>query len=900
MKNRAIFKVLVSWFFWVWHGIILFLGGLLILAIMGKNFSQVMAGTLSLDYFVSGVGLLVVPLFLAICGGGELVKLEQSKLLKLVYVVELPLLILLGFRFFGIDVITIGDIFVLTSLAFPPLVYLFAFLADNFEFFASLRTKLSSGVGFYFFLVAYSMLFVGMWYSFAFVLLIIPPLLGSILGILGTALAITLNVSWGFIVGIILFIIFVFLFALVAPVPLYLVSEYSKLWSEKIEASFIEARVKTVATFCFVVVSWFFVFVFLQSTPQDFDTLVNSPPQNEQQMTFFADNKNEIRGWFLEEYIAQYNKYRSQYVYAFYYDVLGSESMAEGAQAVVDALAKPMRHKSVFNDIESVKKAYAAIFDVPMLEAEKATLEKRIGGRTKKDVFEERETDVKRVLVDEQTLSIQDHGYYANVKMHECYKNQTYMQREVEYYFAMPDGAVVTDLKMGLTESEAEAFRCVVAPRGAARKVYENEVRKRRDPALLEQIDDNLYRLRIFPVPAMQWDREKRKEIGSAKLFLWMTFQVLRTEQGFPMPRLLKKRNAYWIDRPDRETETNKGVLATWLPEFLPSNKKGAVTSHMVMLPEGYSVKISPKQPTKTSLERIAVVLDSSYSMHNTIGKAYERVRNGFKGVQKDVYVVNSTTELSKELDITISEPPKCFGSSTYQGMIREFNRVRKNAQYDAIFLLTDDGSYWTNSDEKIFLKDKEPLWLVHLGKRPFTHSQVVKNALIKTGGGVIFDEQLTMDTCEYIARAAKRKENRLIGDVYEWHVQKQRYNREFFSGPIQLAAQKIIQVSKRVKEHDSLEALHTFAQDYHIVSPYSSMLVLVNEQQEKALKNAEQGKDKFDRDDEWRSGKYVENSSINRRVSLSAVPEPHEWVLIILGTILLFALWRRERIYRR
>ena len=38
--------------------------------------------------------------------------------------------------------------------------------------------------------------------------------------------------------------------------------------------------------------------------------------------------------------------------------------------------------------------------------------------------------------------------------------------------------------------------------RGRARQVYQTIVNSRRDPAILEQIGDNLFKMRVFPIPA--------------------------------------------------------------------------------------------------------------------------------------------------------------------------------------------------------------------------------------------------------------------------------------------------------------------------------------------------------------------------------------------------------------
>ncbi|MBD2020763.1 hypothetical protein H6F43_11275, partial [Leptolyngbya sp. FACHB-36] len=76
----------------------------------------------------------------------------------------------------------------------------------------------------------------------------------------------------------------------------------------------------------------------------------------------------------------------------------------------------------------------------------------------------------------------------------------------------------------------------------------------------------------------------------------------------------------------------------------------------------------------------------------------------------------------------------------------------------------------------------------------------------------------------------------------------------------------------------NELDAIHAAAKQYGIVTPYSSMIVLVNSQQRRELKQAEQQSDRFDRE--------VEDPQLPQPNSsdISAVPEPAEWLLLVVG----------------
>ena len=98
-------------------------------------------------------------------------------------------------------------------------------------------------------------------------------------------------------------------------------------------------------------------------------------------------------------------------------------------------------------------------------------------------------------------------GLVARISIEDEFKNTNkYTEEEVIYEFSLPVDAVVNELRLG---PDLE-FEGVIAPRGAAAKVYEAEVEKARDPALLEQIGLGKYRLRVFPIP----ESEDKKTLG--------------------------------------------------------------------------------------------------------------------------------------------------------------------------------------------------------------------------------------------------------------------------------------------------------------------------------------------------------------------------------------------------
>ena len=87
------------------------------------------------------------------------------------------------------------------------------------------------------------------------------------------------------------------------------------------------------------------------------------------------------------------------------------------------------------------------------------------------------------------------------------------------------------------------------------------------------------------------------------------------------------------------------------------------------------------------------------------------------------------------------------------------------------------------------------------------------------------------------------------------------------------------------LEQLDVLDHLHAIAIEQGIVTPYSSMIVLVNNRQEKLLDRLETYDDRFQREHE-ETGETTQQSPF----SVTGVPEPEEWLLLALAATML--LW--------
>jgi Ca-activated chloride channel family protein len=97
----------------------------------------------------------------------------------------------------------------------------------------------------------------------------------------------------------------------------------------------------------------------------------------------------------------------------------------------------------------------------------------------------------------------------------QTFKNETMQRLEGILLFPLPENAIITELalwedgirKVGKTMESA-----------AARAIYDGTVRKSIDPALLEYMGNNLFKLSVFPIEASGINSQRRVEITYAEL----------------------------------------------------------------------------------------------------------------------------------------------------------------------------------------------------------------------------------------------------------------------------------------------------------------------------------------------------------------------------------------------
>lgn len=133
-----------------------------------------------------------------------------------------------------------------------------------------------------------------------------------------------------------------------------------------------------------------------------------------------------------------------------------------------------------------------------------------IGALFNRPLWSDREYDkmwIKRV---DATADIE--GQIAVTHVDQIFHNDMDQQVEAIWVFPLPEGAVVTELFYWFNGVQ---YQGSIKEREEARRKYEEKVRRLIDPALLEYLGDNLYRLSIAPINA---DSDVRFEITYVRM----------------------------------------------------------------------------------------------------------------------------------------------------------------------------------------------------------------------------------------------------------------------------------------------------------------------------------------------------------------------------------------------
>lgn len=952
VKNifRRIFNIKIWGYglFWSWNLIFLafmFLG--FAPNVLPDTIDAVREGLIPVKYLITTVLVTLIPL-IAVLLGLTLLRRSPRKLLALGYGVEGPLMILLLVRIFAVRDAT-PAIDLLYLFALPGVFTLLWQILDRRidERGVVLDLIRIAGLTLLFLMGIYAAVLIGFY---------VVPILKEVPGFFADVVrefwrSITdfeweSLIMWSFsLLGMLLGLYTATLF-LVAPIAvpiLYVVSWWQGLQAVAARRQHLLPSLVTVGVGITAVVA----FVFVNQQPQHKAyTLLENQPQTLDEAQELQKQQEDIRTGLLNAYLAPVRYFSAvgevghiQELYKWGFDL--SDEAALKIEQAFEIAARPVLYEpmspseidrtrsdwwnqqALRSEPQEAAHLYQAFFDEMIIDGERETIINAVRDTWSGDqaLLAWQAVDDREVLLTQQEVNIIEHGDWAEVELFETYQNQTNQRQEVIYYFSLPETAVLTGLWLGNSPNREERSAFRVSPRGAAQQVYREQVRVNIDPALVEQIGPRQYRLRIFPIEAQRWhwDEEKAERVvAPGALYMWLTYIVLAEDESWPLPLLAEKGNVYWDENSLLTvggTELD-GDTEDWLPASVAAINPIEPAMHQVSFPSGDTIVLAPISNTNISQIpadlRLAVVLDRSRSMEmqaaevaNTLTELY------LMASDVDVYLTSSYYRGEQASVAKLAEimPDKIdyVGGQNAAELLEQFFALSKGRNYDALFVLTDGTGFQLGGESVDLPVPDAPVWMVHLDEIfPYGYDDATLEVIQASGGGVAgsLDEALLRLAAGLEDAQNHEVSSRDIVDGYEWLVFPSEtaiptddniITHETSDPFAALAARRLIlsemyRQRGQIDELDTLDALHEIAVEQGIVTPYSSMIVLVTKTQEARLDRLEAQNNRFDREVEELG------DTAPSPMEVTGVPEPHEWLLIILGVVMLgWYAWQKR-----
>ncbi|MEG3848766.1 TIGR02921 family PEP-CTERM protein [Microcoleus sp. herbarium19] len=954
MKIKQVFNGIFQAIFWVWNLTflsIVYLGILPFLA--GPLITATIAGVIPLEFSLTLAATIAVPTACTVIG--TRLRKQPLQLMRLFYGVEAPLFLLCLIRLFLLRELTpassqiIATIVLCIAAFLVEILYGYLGRIENVQNISDSQTSpskqplvfraIGQKASAWLQLGCHSlMLIVGIWAATLLMYYALPVGTVTVAGFF-SAVVEFFKFTWvssflemfkyGSWASALIWIPLSFiLFGLSCSLFVVMPSLYGFLYihsGRKIWRSFAAqyGKNQALAGSLGVIAAWLAIFAALQQQPQIAALkMLATPPANDSSRQTLLAKSNAIRSGLVNAYLSDY-RYLStagenNHIYAMYKSFDLPESAAKAVQNSYNFLMSPFLYQGSRSDVKKAEKLYGEFFDTEIQKGDREAVQHAVQSTSNREEAKAGLLNVnqEKVWLKSQEVTVKEKGDWADVQLYEVYENQTANLQEVFYYFSLPESAAVTGVWLGDTGDWNKRFVFTVSPRGAAQQVYNQQIVERVDPALLEQIGPKQYRLRAFPIP-VKGEFSGTQTDGPKEMHLWLTYKVMRQPQGWAMPVLAEKRNIFW-NGDTRRTIAGKEVKYsgkeakdTWLPPFVTAVSQQQPIPRITTLLDENTISAKPLVDANYSLpqgKKFAVILDTSRSMAaetKAVKETFEWLKSNTAAKNSvDLYVASAAgmpPKLVEDLGSFDAGKVTFYGTIQLKDMLQQFGKLRGDKIYDTVFAVSDRRSYELSDDRKTSVSMPSPLWIVHLGGLPPGYDDATLKVIQDSGGGVSTDIKEAMQRVATTAASGKSAVN--VVDGYVWSYAKTpkakavpRITDDRNEGFKPIAARQLIAAlskQKTANQLTQLDAMHSLAKTFKVVTPYSSMIVLVNDAQREQLKAAEGKKDRFEREVE--SGKE-ELTKPNNPLNVSGVPEPEEWLLLIVGAIGLLGIFLRQR----
>jgi putative PEP-CTERM system integral membrane protein len=934
--------------FWSWNLIFLafmFLG--FAPQMLPEMITAVRSGTIPAAFLIYAVILTAIPAA-AVVIGLTVLRRSPGRLLTLGYGAEGPLMLMLAIRFFVVREATPAVTLLLSIAGLGMATLLWQLLDHDIHARGPLLAHLRA-IGLTLLLLIG--LYTGVWIAFYTVPFTVQgwEIVTELLRNMWRTLT---ELEWRWMpLAILGTILAIYTATLFIAMPIAVPILYIRAWWRGVRTLVAGyGRPRAIALIAVVLAACAVLFVQTNRQPQHLAfALLETPPVTPDEAQALLDKQETIRAGLVNAYLAPVRYVSAvgevRHVSDMYERALDmSPEQAVRVQQLYEGVARPVLYVPVNRPEPGLRvdnralreepieaaRLYQTFFDQSILDGERDTIVRAVRSTWSLNQAEAawQAVDDREVHLTHQEITLTENGDWAQVELYEVYQNQTGQRQEVVYYFSLPESAVITGVWLGNSSDRDARFAYRVSPRGAAQAVYRNEVRRNLDPALVEQIGPRQYRLRAFPVEPQRrhWDRDSNRSIieEGPPLHMWLTWRVLASDNAYPLPRLAEKRSVYW-DAASVRLVNGEPMAAgedTWLPVSVPVTSPVEPIAHRVDFPSGETVVARPVSGGELSGPaddlRLAVVLDRSRSMAehaaDVKGALAGLAEVADSGEAVDVYLTSSKYRGEDPSRVSLAEldPDNImyYGGQNAAELLAQFDALHTGQDYEAIFVLTDGSGYELGATDIEVPVLHAPVWMVHLGGNfPLGYDDATLEAIQASGGGVAGDIEEALTRLTVALEAEQSISSSDVVDGYEWltvpaeaaETSDAVVVHAASDGFAAFAARRLILAAMHrqrsaLDQLDTLDHLHAIAIEHSVVTPYSSMIVLVDQRQKNLLDQLEARGDRFQREYE-EVGETIPQDPF----SVTGVPEPEEWLLLALAAaMLIWYVYTMRRAPRR
>ena len=141
------------------------------------------------------------------------------------------------------------------------------------------------------------------------------------------------------------------------------------------------------------------------------------------------------------------------------------------------------------------------------------------------------------LAIESQRVDIQIKDGVATARIEQVFRNSVNRNLEAVFIFPLPENASISDFAMMINGKRMSGE---LVEKGKARVIYEDIVRRMKDPGLLEHMGGNLFRISVFPVPAngLQKIELEYSQTLAYDAGLYTYVYPLKTARGLPHGRI--------------------------------------------------------------------------------------------------------------------------------------------------------------------------------------------------------------------------------------------------------------------------------------------------------------------------------------------------------------------------